>query len=71
VHCLRDAPPPAELHSADIHLVHFRGDDRTVALLNQRAGYAAPAELSRKREPNWTTTDYQNRGILHQRTPLN
>jgi hypothetical protein len=71
VHRLRDAPPPAELHRPDIHLVHFRGGNRAVALLNQRTGYASPAELSRKGEPDWTTTDNQDRGTLHQRIPLN
>src|SRR6266550_3174589 len=57
VHRLRDAPPPAKLHGADVHLVHLRRDDRAVALLDQRARNAAPAELSRKGKPNWSTTD--------------
>src|SRR5262245_48471371 len=34
VHGVRNTPAPAELHGADIHLVHFGGDDRTVALLD-------------------------------------
>ena len=33
-----DAPAPAELHGADVHLVHLGRDDGAVALLDQRAG---------------------------------
>ena len=70
VHGVGDAPAPAELHGADIHLVHLRGDDRAVALLDQRAGNAAPAELACKREPDWSAADDQDRRFRHP-APLN
>src|SRR5262245_17142898 len=62
---LRYAPTPAELHRPDVHFVHFRRDNRAVALLDQRTRYAAPAELPREGEPDRSTTDDQNRGVPH------
>jgi len=48
-HRVGDAPATAELHRPGIHLVHLRRDDRAVALLDEGAGNAAPAELGRER----------------------
>ena len=70
---LGDVPAPAEFHGAGVDLVHLRGRDRAVALLDQFAGDAAPAEFGGEREPDRTTTDDQHRdmtrgarGLLHQ-----
>ena len=64
MHCVCDTPAPAELHRSNVHLVHFRGDDRAVALLDERARNAAPAELARESEPDWSTADDQNATFL-------
>ena len=65
VHLVGDAPAPAELHGADVHLVHLRRDDGAVALLDQQAGHAAPAELARERQTDRPAADDQNRNFLH------
>jgi hypothetical protein len=72
-HRIGNAPAPAELHGANIDLVHFRRGDDAVALLNQLTGDAAPAEFVRKREPDRTAADDQHRhatrggrGLRHQ-----
>jgi hypothetical protein len=65
MHVVRDAPPAAELHGADIHLVHLGGDDRAIALLDQRACDSAPAQLAGEREPDWSTADDEDRGLIH------
>src|SRR5262245_21450016 len=57
VHGVRDTPSPAKLHRADVHLVHFRGDDRAVALFNERTCNAAPPEFACKGEPDWPAPD--------------
>ena len=62
--CVGDAPAPAKLHRPNVHLVHFWGDDRTVALLDERAGDTAPAELACEGEPDWSTADDQNADSL-------
>ena len=49
MHRVGDSPAPTELHGANIHFVHLRGDDRAVALLDERARDAAPPKLARKR----------------------
>ena len=59
-HLVGDAPAPAELHGADVHLVHLRRDDRAVALLDQLAGDAAPAELGGERQTDRPAADDQN-----------
>src|SRR5262245_13207196 len=68
---LRYAPTPAELHCPDVHFVHFRRDNRAVALLDQRTRHAAPAELAREGESNWSATDNQYRGPPHARSLVN
>jgi hypothetical protein len=65
VHPVGDAPAPAELHGADIHLVHFRRDDGAVALLDQQARHAAPAKLAGERKADRTATDDQYRNVLY------
>src|SRR5262249_26136428 len=57
MHVVCDASPTAELHGADIHLVHLRRGDRTVALLDQRARDAPPTQLACEREPDGATAD--------------
>jgi len=49
-----------ELHHADVHLVHFRADDRAVTLLDWSAGNAAPSKLDRQGEPDRLAPDDQN-----------
>jgi hypothetical protein len=44
-HALGNAPASAELHRSDAGGEHLRVDNRAVALLDQRARHAAPAEL--------------------------
>src|SRR5262245_61624796 len=34
VHGIGNTPAPTELHGADIHFIHLRGDDRPVTLLD-------------------------------------
>ena len=58
-----NAPAPAEFHGPDVHLVHFRGRNRAVSLLNERAGNAAPAELDRERKTHRAASDNQHRGL--------
>ena len=52
-----DAPAAAELHRAHADEVHLRLIDRAVALLDQEAGDAAPAELAGEREPDGAGAD--------------
>src|SRR5262245_3644775 len=68
---LRYAPTPAELHRPDVHFVHFRRDNRAVALLDQRTRHAEPAELARAGKPKWSATDDQYRGPPHARSLVN
>ena len=56
-----NAPAPAEFHGADADQIHARLIDRAVALLDERAGNAAPAEIAGKREPDRPAADHQNR----------
>ena len=56
-----DAPAPAEFHGADADQIHARLIDRAVALLDQRAGNAAPAEIAGEREADRPAADHQNR----------
>ncbi len=65
MHVVRDGPPAAELHGADIHLVHLGGNDRAIALLDQRACDSAPAQLAGEREPDRSTADDEDRGLIH------
>ena len=53
-------PAPAEFHGADADQIHARLIDRAVALLGQRAGNAAPAEIAGKRQPHRPAADHQN-----------
>src|SRR5262249_39603274 len=70
VHGLGNSPAPTELHRADIHFVHLRGDDRAVALFDECAGNPAPAELARKSQAHRSASDDQNGSFLHARAPL-
>src|SRR6202035_4977433 len=56
-----NAPAPAEFHGADADQIHARLIDRAVALLDQRAGNAAPAQIAGEREPDRPAADHQNR----------
>src|SRR5262249_49506609 len=56
-----NAPAPAEFHGPDVHLVHFRGRNRAVGLLDKRAGNTAPAEFDREREAHRAASDNQHR----------
>jgi len=51
------APTSAELHCADIHLIHLWGNDLSVPLFDQLARNPSPAQFARKRETNWAATD--------------
>src|SRR5262245_4688447 len=64
-----DAPAPAELHGANVHFIHLRGDDAAVTLLDERTGNSAPAEFTRERQADRSTTDDQNGSFLHARAP--
>src|SRR5262245_50850685 len=70
VHGVSDSPAPAELHGANVHLVHLRGDDRAVALLDEHTGNAAPAELARKGEAHRSAPDDQNASVMHAPAPF-
>jgi hypothetical protein len=54
------APAPAELHGADADHVHARLIDRAVALLDQHAGDAAPAEIAGQRQTDRPAADDEN-----------
>jgi hypothetical protein len=56
-HRVGDTPAPAELHGADVHLVHLRRDDRAVGLLDELAGHAMKAELGGEREADRSAAD--------------
>src|SRR5262245_64840031 len=65
MHCVCNAPAPAELHRADVHLIHLRGDDAAVTLLDEHTGNSAPAEFARERQADRSATDDQNGSFLH------
>ena len=65
VDVIGDAPPPAELHRPDIHLVHLGRDDAAVALLDELAGDAAPAKLGGERKADRPAADDQYGNSLH------
>ena len=65
-HLVRDPPATAEFHRAGVHLVHLRRGDAAVALLDQAAGDAAPAEFGGERQADGTAADDEDRGVcLH------
>ena len=58
-----NAPAPAELDGADAGRKHLGIDDLAVALLDQQARHAAPAEIEREREPDRAAADDENRDL--------
>ena len=64
----RNAPAPAELHGADAGRKHLGIDDFAVALLDQEARHAAPAEIERERQADRPAADDENRHLQHDLT---
>jgi hypothetical protein len=64
-HLVGDAPAPAELHRADVDLVHLGRGDRAVGLLDQLAADAAPAEVGRECEAHRPAADDKNGNCAH------
>ncbi len=64
-HLAGDAPAPAELHGADVHLVHLRRGDRAIVLLDQKALHAAPAEIGGECKSDRPAADDQDRNLAH------
>ena len=62
LHLLGDAPAAAELDRADAGREHLCVDDLAVALLDQRARHAAPAEIEREREADRSAADDEDGG---------
>ena len=63
-----NTPAPAELHGADAGRKHLGIDDFTVALLDQEAWHAAPAEIERERQADRPAPDDENRHLQHDLT---
>ena len=62
-HPVGDAPAPEELHGARVFGVGARMRDGAVALLDQQALDAAPAEIGRKAEADRPASDDQDRSV--------
>src|SRR5262245_8398584 len=63
LHLTRDAPAAAEFHRADAGRKHLRVDNLAVALLDQLARHAAPAEVEGERKPDRTAADDEHGNI--------
>ena len=59
---VRNAPAAAELDRANAGREHLCVDDFAVALLDQRARHAAPAEIEREREADRSAADDKDGG---------
>jgi hypothetical protein len=62
-HLLGDAPAPEELHGAGVLGIGARMRDATVALLDQKATDAAPAEVDGEAKPDRPAADDQHRNV--------